>query len=100
MVLMGGRNEEEKQNSIYVYKLEPKGIQMEVAAKFQCKDGVSGDFFPQNQWIVTEKNEETIKLYVLGRFGTYFVDLRYNEKDDSLGLKSAQYAEEGFNKHH
>ena len=34
MVLMGGRNEEEKQNSIYVYKLEPKGIQMEVAAKF------------------------------------------------------------------
>ena len=49
---------------------------------------------------MTEKNEETIKLYVLGRFGTYFVDLRYNEKDDSLGLKSAQYAEEGFNKHH
>jgi len=37
---------------------------------------------------------------VLGRYGTYFIDLSYNEDDDCVVLKSAQYAEEGFNKHH
>jgi hypothetical protein len=31
---MGGRNEEEKKNSIYVYKIDPRGIMLEVAAKF------------------------------------------------------------------
>ena len=83
-----------------MYKFEPKGIQIEIAAKFKCKDGVSGDFFPQNQWIVTDKNESTIKMYVLGRYGTYFVDIDYNDEEEKLILKSAQYAEEGFDKYH
>ena len=61
----------------------------------------SGDFFPQNQWIVTEKNEEEqfIKMYVLGRYGTYFVHIKRND-EEVFEIKQAELAEEGFNQHH
>jgi hypothetical protein len=39
-------------------------------------------------------------MYVLGRYGTYFLHLHFNEEEDRLLLKSAQYAEAGYDKHH
>jgi hypothetical protein len=41
---------------------------------------ITGDFFPQNQWVVTEKSSKIIKMYVLGRYGTYFVEVEYDEE--------------------
>ena len=38
-------------------------------------------------------------MYVLGRYGTYFIELQYIEKEDRVVIRSAQYAKEGFNKH-
>jgi hypothetical protein len=39
-------------------------------------------------------------MYVLGRFGTYFVELAYNVENEEIELTQAIYAEEGFEKHH
>lgn len=36
-----------------------------------------GDYFPENQWIV-QHEEETRKMYVLGRRGTYYMEVRVN----------------------
>ena len=64
MVLIGGINEERILNSILIFGLTIKGglnIDFENEVKFRClEEGVGsegGDYFPQNQWIVTEKNE-------------------------------------------
>jgi hypothetical protein len=39
-------------------------------------------------------------MYVLGRYGTYYVELKFNEEDERVELIKAVYAEEGFEKHH
>jgi|LauGreDrversion4_2_1035121.scaffolds.fasta_scaffold2780934_1 hypothetical protein len=36
-----------------------------------------GDYFPENQWIVQHEGE-TRKMYVLGRRGTYYMEVRVN----------------------
>ena len=61
-------------------------------ATFEAKKG--GDFFPQNQWIVTQEDKEkkTIQMYVLGRYGIYCVALKYDEKDESFMFTTASFA--------
>jgi hypothetical protein len=39
-------------------------------------------------------------MYVMGRYGTYFVELRYDNENEKVQLFQAKYAEEGFEKYH
>ena len=100
-ILIGGRNgENQYRNQITIYKFEPRGITVEASGIFKgVKDSTTGDFFPQNQWVVTEKDEKTRKMYVMGRFGTYFIEVKYNEESERVELNQVIYAEEGFEKH-
>ena len=39
-------------------------------------------------------------MYVLARYGAYFLQLHFNEDTERIELKSAQYAEAGYDKYH
>ena len=46
------------------------------------------------------KLKKTIKMYTLGRFGTYCVALKNNDLTNLLEFETASYAAEGLDKHY
>ena len=94
---MGGRNAANMSNTVSLYKFDQENIsfQKEAIIVGEGTDASQGDFFPQNQWIVTEQNSEKsqIILYSLGRYFTYCVSFKWSDErynSDQLTISASQ----------